>query len=77
MRKLGSILCQGEGKKKDYRRNIYLVGGRLICNGNDITPHADKYRGGRNKVSRAVGIEDATRDVVCIYGNSIWALALV
>ncbi|MCR4293669.1 MAG: hypothetical protein NUV76_12420 [Candidatus Kuenenia sp.] len=74
--KIGSILCNG-GEKKDYRRNIYLVSGRLYCDGNDITPHASKYRGGRNKVSRAAGISDAIRDVKIMYYSGVWQLRLV
>ena len=71
MKKLGSILCDG-GEKKDYRRNIYLIKGRLICDGNDITPFSGKYRGGR-----AAGIEDAVRDVEALYRCSVWELELV
>ena len=76
MEKLGSILCDG-GEKKDYRRNIYLIKGRLVCDGHDITPHASKYRSGRNKVSRAAGISDAVRDVKAMYSSSVWELELV
>ncbi len=74
MKKIGSILC--DGGKKDYRRNIYLVSGRLVCDGHDITPHTHKYRGGRNKVSRAAGISDAVKDVIAMYGTSTWKLVL-
>lgn len=76
MKKIGSILCDG-GEKKDYRRNIYLIKGRLICDGADITPRCGgNYRGGRNKVSRMAGIRDAIRDVEAMYGNSVWELVL-
>lgn len=43
MRKIGSILCDG-GERKDYRRNIYLVEGRLFCDGNDIPPSQQDIR---------------------------------
>lgn len=75
MQKIGSILCDG-GEGADYRRNIYLKSGRLICDGNDITPRKDRYRGGRNNVSRAEGIRDAVRDVTTMYACSVWGLNL-
>ena len=65
--KIASILCDG-GEKKDYRRNIYLSEGRLLCDGNDITQDPDGYGKGRAR---------AERDVIAMYSGSVWDLELI
>lgn len=66
MKKIGSILCCGGGERKDYRRNIYLISGRLVCDGNDITPRVGIY----------TDIEEAREDVRKMYDCNVWALLL-
>ncbi len=68
MRKIASILCDGGETRKDFRRNIYLANGRLICDGNDITPGVGRYLRG------AAGREQAIADVVAMYQGGPWEL---
>ena len=67
MKKLASILCDG-GEKKDFRRNIYLHNGRLICDKNDITPMSGKYPRTQE------GINKALDDIEAMYSAGVWEL---
>ena len=67
MKNLASILCDG-GEKKDYRRNIYLIKGRMICDKNDITPQSDNYPRGEE------GINQALNDIEAMYSAGCWEL---
>lgn len=70
MKKIASILCDGGGSKKGYRRNIYLHCGRLICDGEDITPHADSYSYPRGEK----GYKMAEEDIAAMYALACWEL---
>ena len=65
MKKLCSILCCGEALK-DYRADIYLSRGRLICDGKDITAKSGVYKN-----------EDAAiKDIISMYSSPIWGLKM-
>ena len=66
MKKLASILCNNGGK--EYRRNIYMNKGRLVCDGNDITPFPGKYPRGK------AGHEAACLDIEAMYKGEEWKL---
>ena len=66
-KKLASILCDGgEGDDgetlEDYRCDIVLIEGRLICEGNDITPREGRYP------NNETGVEQAINDIEAMYG---------
>jgi len=60
-------MCDG-GDKADYRRNIYLHKGRLICDGHDITPRADNYKRG--------DLDSVVEDVHAMYDGLYWGLIM-
>uniref|UniRef100_A0A6M3J673 Uncharacterized protein n=1 Tax=viral metagenome TaxID=1070528 RepID=A0A6M3J673_9ZZZZ len=68
MKKLASILCDGGEHRNDFRRNICLKGGRLICDKNDITPFSGRYPRGQ------AGYDAACRDIEAMYGQGPWDL---
>jgi hypothetical protein len=68
MKKLASILCDGGENRNDFRRNIYLHKGRMICDGNDITPFSGKYPRGQ------AGHDAACRDIEAMYSAGLWEL---
>lgn len=68
MKKLASILCDGGEDRKDYRRNIYLIKGRLICDKNDITPMPGKYP------RTQAGTNQALDDIEAMYSAGVWEL---
>jgi hypothetical protein len=67
MKNLASILCDG-GEKKDFRRNIYLRNGRLICDKTDITPMPDKYQRTQEGTNKALD------DIAAMYSAGVWEL---
>jgi hypothetical protein len=68
MKKLASILCDGGGDRNDYRRNIYLHKGRLICDKNDITPMPGRYP------RTQAGTNQALDDIEAMYSSGVWEL---
>lgn len=68
MKKLASILCDGGEDRKDYRRNIYLINGRLICDKNDITPMPKRYP------RTQAGTNQALDDIEAMYSEGAWEL---
>ena len=67
MKKLASILWDRK-EKKDFRRNIYLHNGRLICDKNDITPMSGKYP------RTQAGTNKALDDIAAMYSAGVWQL---
>lgn len=66
MKKLASIECN-DGKRR-YRRNIYLYRGRIICDGDDITPMSGRYERGQ------AGRDRAAADIEAMYAGDAWRL---
>ena len=71
MKKLASILCDGGETRRDFRRNIYMHKGRLICDSNDITPMPGKYLRTQAGTDRAIG------DIEAMYSAGCWDLEWV
>ena len=69
MRKIASILLDDQ-QNPERRCAIYLEDGRLVCDGDDITPHSGKYPEGLK------GQRQARKDVVAMYDGNFWGLKL-
>ena len=68
MKKLASIMCDGGDERKNFRRNIYMHKGRLICDSHDITPMPEKYP------RTQAGTNQALDDIEAMYSAGCWEL---